>query len=87
MYALDNSRRARARLETNPHALSDYEHLEVLAPTEERAGHKPVKSKRNSLRGGNIGNSGTVSGTRIFKTRKRRDGKVKNSPSMKIQYL
>ncbi|MCJ1461555.1 hypothetical protein MMC07_000152, partial [Pseudocyphellaria aurata] len=76
MYAPDNSRRARTKLETNMYTLSDYEHLEVLTPTEERAGQRPVKSKRNSLRGGNIGNAGTISGTRIFKTRKRRDGKI-----------
>lgn len=79
MDALDKSRRVQKRLETSPYALSDYEHLEVLVPTEERAGHRPVKSKRNSLHGENIGNIGAVSGARILKTRKRRDGKVKES--------
>lgn len=80
MHALGRSRRAKTRLETNPYALSDYEHLEVLAPTEERAGHKPTTSKRNCLRRGEIKNPGAASGTRILKTRKRRDGKVKKSP-------
>lgn len=67
------------RLEINTHALSDFEHLEVLAPTEERAGRRPVKSKRNSLHERKIGNTRAVSGARILKTRKRRDGKVKMS--------
>lgn len=79
MYALDKSRRTKTRLETNPYGLSDYEHLEVLAPTEEKAGHRPVKSKRNSLNGGKVRDTGAVSGARILKTRKRRDGKVKTN--------
>lgn len=79
MHALGKSRRAKTRLEANPYALSDYEHLEVLGPTEERAGHRPTTSKRNCLRR-EIGSSGPASGTRILKTRKRRDGKVKKSP-------
>ena len=79
MYALEKLKTSQKSLEANLYALCAYEHLEVLVPTEERAGHRPVKLKRNSVHGGNIGNIGAVSGARILKTRKRRDGKVKES--------
>ena len=79
MDALVKSRRTKTRLEINLYGLSEYEHLEVLALMEERAGHRPVKSKRNSLNGGKVRDTGAVSGARILKTRKRRDGKVRTN--------
>ncbi|MCJ1261463.1 hypothetical protein MMC22_001327 [Lobaria immixta] len=75
-YAVDRSRQAKTRLEISPYELSEYEHLEVLAPMEERAGHRPVKLKRSSLHGGKMGEIGSLSGARILKTRKRRDGMI-----------
>lgn len=83
-YAVDRSRQAKTRLEISPYALSEYEHLEALTPMEERAGHRPVKLKRSSLHRGKMGEIGSLSGARILKTRKRRDGMVKKRPLCKF---
>ena len=64
MYVTDNPRRAKARSETNPFAISKYDHLEELVPTDEQDGYAPVKRARKG------------EGCRIWRTRRRADGKV-----------
>lgn len=75
MYVIDNPRRAKARNETNPFAISKYVRLEELIPMEEQDGCAPIKR------------TGRRDGCKIWRTRRRADNKVSEHGEMRCYAL
>ncbi len=63
------------RSETKPLAISEYEHLETLVETEEKVEEVPRK-RREAVDQANL--TVTTSAPKVWRTRRRRDGKVLN---------
>ena len=65
MHSINNERRARLKRETEPFAISEYEHYEELIEAEKKGEDVPWKA-----------NSKAIYAPKVWRTRRRRDGQA-----------